>query len=399
MRSVPWILCALCAVASASDNLASLGAGAIVVKQPVAYDASWSGFWLIDEDPSTGYAPPKGDLAPKEFVIELADTDEISDLSFDVAQAESEERAAKTVVVEIGDKATGPFSPLATATLASGKDGQHVKPAKPLTGRYLRVTIKDNHGSPDYAELMGVGAYGKVIKKQPLPDFSGSYDGGGEGIFRVKQTGVAAEGCFEHQGGLIANGGFEGRVLRFTWVQKPTATETASGPAVLVFPSDGKSFLGLWWYDGDKGRGGTWEGKLISKTVGTCPHYKFGTANPVKDALAAEGRARIYGITFDTDSDHLKDESKATLDQLVAAAKAEPAWKLEIQGHTDSTGAADHNQQLSEKRAASVKAYLVKAGIAADRLTTKGFGQSKPIASNDTTLGRSQNRRVEVVKQ
>ncbi|MFT3698215.1 MAG: OmpA family protein [Kofleriaceae bacterium] len=391
-------LCVLCGVASAADNLASLGAGAIVVKQPVAYDSSWSGFWLIDEDPATGYAPPKGDIAPKEFVIELADTDEISDLSFDVKQAENEQRAAKTVQVDISDKADGGWAPLATATLASGKDDQHVKPAKPLSGRYLRVTIKDNHGAPDYSELMGFGAYGKVVKKQPVPDFSGAYDGGGEGMFRVKQTDAQAIGCYEHQNGLIANGGFEGRVLRFTWKQQVSATEWKGGPAVLVFPSDGKSFLGLWWNEGEKGRGGVWEGKLTSKTIGVCPHFKFATANPVKDALAAEGRARIYGITFDTDSDHIKDESKATLDQLVAAAKAEPAWKLEIQGHTDSTGTADHNQQLSEKRAASVKAYLVKAGIAADRLTTKGFGQTKPVESNDTALGRSQNRRVEVVK-
>ncbi|HEY0252991.1 MAG TPA: OmpA family protein [Kofleriaceae bacterium] len=386
----------LASVASAGDNLASIGAGAIVVKQPVAYDDSWSGFWLLDENPSTGYAPPKGDITPKEFVIELADIDQIDELSFDVASAETEERAAKTVSVDIADKADGPWKLLATATLASGKDNQRTKASKSLTGRYLRVTIKDNHGAPDYSELMGFGAFGKVVTKVPVADFSGAYDAGTNGTFRVKQTGVAATGCYEHANGMIENGGFDGRVLRFTWVQ--TTGVRSSGPAVLVFPSDGKSFLGLWWNEGETGVGGRWEGKLTNKTVGVCPHYKFGAANPVKDALASQGRARIYGITFDTDSDHIKDESKATLDQLVAAAKAESAWKLEIQGHTDSTGAADHNQKLSEKRAASVKSYLVKAGIAGDRLTTKGFGQTKPVAANDTSLGRSQNRRVEVVK-
>ncbi len=378
-------------------NLASFGAGAIVVKQPAAYDDSWSGMWLIDEDPSTGYAPPKGDITPKEFVIELADKDEIDELAFDIAHAESPERAAKTVSVDIGEKVTGPWQPLVTATLAPEKDDQHAKAAKPATGRYLRVTIKDNHGSPDYSELMGVAAFGKVVAKQPTGDHSGAYESQ-YGTFRVQQSGITATGCYEYKNGLIQNGGFDGRVLRFTWVETQGGT-TNTGPAIMVFPSDGKTFLGLWWHDQETSLGGRWDGTLTSKTVGTCPHFKFGAANGVKDALATTGHARIYGITFDTDSDKIKDESKATLDQLVGAAKSEPSWKLEIQGHTDSTGAADHNQQLSDKRAASVKAYLVKAGIAADRLTAKGFGSTKPVASNDTTLGRSQNRRVEVVKQ
>src|SRR3569833_3780397 len=83
--------------ADAKPNLASLGAGAIVVKQPAASSESWTGFRLIDEDPSPGYAPPENDIGPKEFVIELAEKDEISEVSFDIAQAEREERADKPV--------------------------------------------------------------------------------------------------------------------------------------------------------------------------------------------------------------------------------------------------------------------------------------------------------------
>ena len=88
-------------------NLASFGAGAIVVTQPVAYGDGWSGFWLLDEDPGTGYAAPEGDLAPKTFVIELADRDSISEVSFDSAQAENSARSAKNVSVEISDKPDG----------------------------------------------------------------------------------------------------------------------------------------------------------------------------------------------------------------------------------------------------------------------------------------------------
>src|SRR3569623_110195 len=382
--------------ADAKPNLASLGAGAIVVKQPAAYSESWTGFWLIDEAPSPGYAPPEDDIGPKEIVIELADKDEISEVAFDIAQAESEERAAKTIKVEISDKPDTGFSELLTAPLARAKDTQHFTAKAPKPGRYLKVTTLANFGSKEYVELMGFAAYGKVVAKMPGPDFSGSYTTS-YGTFRVKQTGAAATGCYEFNNGLIVNGGFDGRVMRFTWKEVDRG-----GPAVLVLPSDGKGFFGLWWETNGEHPSGRWEGTFASKTIGVCPHYKFdtkaSTGGDVAAALRSEGRVRLYGITFATDSDHIKDESKGTLDQIVATAKAEPTWKLAIEGHTDGVGAADHNRQLSEKRAAAVKAYLVKAGVAAHRLTTHGFGATKPLATHDTSLGRSQNRRVEISK-
>jgi len=68
--------------------------------------------------------------------------------------------------------------------------------------------------------------------------------------------------------------------------------------------------------------------------------------------------------------------------------------RVEIQGHTDSTGPVAYNQTLSEKRAGSIKAYLVKEGVDTDRLEVKGYGESDPIASNDNANGRQKNRRV-----
>ncbi|MEO7107291.1 MAG: OmpA family protein [Rhodoferax sp.] len=114
--------------------------------------------------------------------------------------------------------------------------------------------------------------------------------------------------------------------------------------------------------------------------------------------IGETGRARIYGINFDTDSDVIKPESKAALDNIVKLAKEKADWKFTIEGHTDSTATAAHNQTLSEKRAASVKTYLVAAGVAASRVTPQGFGASKPVGDNSTSLGRAQNRRVELVK-
>jgi OOP family OmpA-OmpF porin len=101
-------------------------------------------------------------------------------------------------------------------------------------------------------------------------------------------------------------------------------------------------------------------------------------------------------VQFETDSAVLLPQSKTVLDEVVTNLKEHPEiLKVRIEGHTDSTSTPEHNQTLSEERAASVKTYLVSKGIAGDRLTTKGFGQDKAIGDNNTEDGRFQNRRVE----
>jgi OOP family OmpA-OmpF porin len=101
-------------------------------------------------------------------------------------------------------------------------------------------------------------------------------------------------------------------------------------------------------------------------------------------------------IQFETDSAVLLPQSKTVLDDVVKNLQDHPEiTKVRIEGHTDSTSTPEHNQTLSEQRAASVKTYLVSKGIAPGRLTTQGFGQDKPVGDNDTEDGRFQNRRVE----
>jgi len=381
-------------------NLLSWGAGALLVQRPPSYSETgdWSPDGLLDELPKTGWATKSGDLTPKVFVFELADPSEIASLAFDTASVENKGRGAKDLKVEIADRKDGPFKEIATPSLAPLQDRQAFALKAPATGRYLRLTVLSNWGDDKYMELMSIYAYGKPLVQRALPDNSGTF-ASDYGNFRMQQAGSMVNGCYERNNGLIENGGFEGRVLRFTWSEGEVAGKRRSGPAVLIFADDGQSFTGYWWYEGSTGRSpGIWRGQRSSNVVGACPHWKPGAGNSIVDELKGGGRVRLYGILFDTDSDRLRDESKPTLDALVAAAREQTSWKLGIEGHTDSTGSDAHNQALSEKRSLSIKAYLVKAGIEANRLTTQGFGASKPVSSNDTALGRSQNRRVEVVK-
>ena len=102
-------------------------------------------------------------------------------------------------------------------------------------------------------------------------------------------------------------------------------------------------------------------------------------------------------LNFVSGSTELTPESKPTVDALISILKAYPAVQVRLEGYTDNTGNAEANQKLSQDRAEAVKTMLVNGGIDAGRLTTAGYGQDKPIASNDTDEGRAKNRRTELV--
>ena len=102
-------------------------------------------------------------------------------------------------------------------------------------------------------------------------------------------------------------------------------------------------------------------------------------------------------VLFDTGKYELRPPTREALARLSGIVLAHPGLKLEVEGHTDSTGSDELNQTLSEKRADAVRAYLVQQGLAADSITAKGFGKTLPIADNSTAAGRQKNRRVELV--
>lgn len=116
-------------------------------------------------------------------------------------------------------------------------------------------------------------------------------------------------------------------------------------------------------------------------------------------SLARECRVRIYSIHFDLDRPAIRTfESEPTLEKLAALLKAKSAPVVELQGHTDNIGQAGAAQRhtLSEARAKSVRDWLTTHGVAANKVTSKGYGKTRPVADNDSDLGRALNRRIEV---
>jgi outer membrane protein OmpA-like peptidoglycan-associated protein len=113
--------------------------------------------------------------------------------------------------------------------------------------------------------------------------------------------------------------------------------------------------------------------------------------------IVTDGKFITRGILFDINKSTIKPESMGALNEIAKLMKAHSDLKFEIDGHTDSDGNDDANIKLSQSRADAVKTQLVKMGIDESRLSTKGFGESKPIDKNDTAEGKANNRRVEFI--
>jgi len=375
-------------------SLVSFAGGALIVQAPQEYSGGWSAMYMLDGQAGTGWASPEKVLTPAVTVVEMSERSLLKRLEFDTGNTDGENRGAKEVLVEVSDtSAKDGFKKIAEVSLKDKADGQKFPVAAEVPGRWVRLTIRNNHGAPDYLELMDFRAYGTQLTHTPLPDVSGTYETD-FGDFHLRQQGTSVTGCYEHDEGVL-DGGIEGRIMKFTWRE----AGDDKGPAVMVFSPDGRKMFGLWWNEGNTSSGGgQWNGTKKSDTVGTCPHWSGGAQEQMTKDLAELGRTRIYGINFDSDSDVLREESKPTLDRIAALLKAKADWKLTIEGHTDSTATAAHNQQLSQRRAEAVKTYLQKAGIEGARLKAVGLGATKPVAGNETEIGRAQNRRVELVK-
>jgi len=119
--------------------------------------------------------------------------------------------------------------------------------------------------------------------------------------------------------------------------------------------------------------------------------------NTAKETIVAPRKIVLRGIKFDTAKATIKSESLPILRKNLAELKSNPNVKITVIGHTDSDGSVDFNQTLSQQRARAVLNYLVEHGIDVNRLNSRGVGESRPVATNNTVEGKALNRRIEIL--
>ena len=136
------------------------------------------------------------------------------------------------------------------------------------------------------------------------------------------------------------------------------------------------------------------DGDGVTDDRDACPGTRPGVS---VDAKGCEVFLKLESAQFAYNSAQLTQGARLVLDQAAYDLRQSPNKQVEVAGHTDSRGSEDYNVKLSQRRALSVTEYLIKQGIDSQRLTVRGYGESQPIASNDTDAGRAANRRVELV--
>jgi OOP family OmpA-OmpF porin len=146
-------------------------------------------------------------------------------------------------------------------------------------------------------------------------------------------------------------------------------------------------------------------GAAIGAIFGHCafdPHYAEMAPPPPPPPPPPPSRPPMHrkivlrGVNFDFDKATIRRDAADVLDEAAEILRDQPNVDIAVDGHTDAIGGDAYNQKLSERRAAAVASYLAAHGVTASRLHTRGYGESHPVASNDTDEGRAQNRRVEL---
>ncbi|MDJ0759624.1 MAG: OmpA family protein [Woeseiaceae bacterium] len=135
------------------------------------------------------------------------------------------------------------------------------------------------------------------------------------------------------------------------------------------------------------------DGDGVVDRLDKCPNTRAGAQVDVAGCEIRE-EIRLPGVNFETNSANLLPSALSVLNDAAETLKRNPSIKVEVAGHTDSDGAAAYNEDLSARRAETVRAFLQSRGVDADRMTSRGYGESDPIADNSTASGKAQNRRV-----
>lgn len=393
--------------ATTSSNFLHLASGAYFVKQPKSERA-------FDNQPinlifdGMNWRSEETELNDNVFIIETPGETTLKTVVFDISHPfNTPDENAKDILFEASNvSADSGYQTILETSIEKDAEMPSFPVKAEVPARWFRLTVKNNHGSADATALNQIFGYGTQKMADVPQNLSGTYRlvdretgkveaaENGNDIF-LKQDGTSVLGCGKSVGTF--SGGLEGTVAKVNW----TYAELGENSGLMTFTRN-KRFV-FWRLKS----GEFWaleEFEQVDTKLGECSDIPdFKGKDTAKSKLARElekdGRAVIYGINFDFNSDKLRDESKIVLNQIVAVLKENAAWKMAIEGHTDNIGGESFNQTLSEKRAKSVLDYLTANGIEASRLSSSGKGLSSPVEENATEFGRAKNRRVELVKQ
>ncbi len=256
----------------------------------------------------------------------------------------------------------------------------------------IEVDVVPKKGAPRYA--LGIHLYGE----NNFVEMSNPYDKATSGlVITMSKNGWETQGFKTGQPKITGNSTLnpveQEKVNHvIIWVQKRRVRIYHKGAKVLDMPTN--------LYEGSKFNRFCFELYRGASSSAYVSKIKITTASPdVRNKLLTEGKLVTYGIYFDVNKDVVKAESYGTLKEIASILNEVPNVKVKIVGHTDSDGADAANLDLSKRRAASVKAELIKSyGVKGDRLITDGAGETIPVAPNDTPSNKALNRRVEFIK-
>ena len=297
-------------------------------------------------------------------------------------RVENDQIQRGSTVMQLGSNGEGQYKDgnLTVQTDGNGA-GQYVDAERGITIQ------RDDDGSGQYLDskqgitLMvdddGAGSY-----KDDRYGISLMVDDDGEGLYTNTQNGVtvtADDDAMSYRAGKV-------RITQ----KKDGSGSYSDAESGLKIENDGKGKATV--------TKGTQKATVDAAPLGTLPRLPRLGAVPAVPSLEANSLLITLdsGVLFDVDKYDIRPEAQETLNQLAKLLTEAGITAFEIDGHTDSNADDDYNQTLSENRANSVKEYLKAQGVTAE-ITTQGYGESRPVATNETAEGRQQNRRVEII--
>jgi hypothetical protein len=313
----------------------------------------------------------------------------------------------KTVEIHGSDASAGDgFKLLTTLKIETGQPGgQEFAVAGEVPVRWLKILLLDRHTPQEndadavlFSELLGYGTQEERVP--PEKGFNGiwnlrrGYDVS-RNLIELKQDDGEIRGCQVLGGQHSTISGSVGDGIARLVATSVQGGRNDSVPMIARITSEGELHGVSSFHGGLSPFSGV---PAPAGTPSPCPSLAK-PSNPVETALKAGLAAVLYGIRFDVDSDLLRPDATPALEQILAALVANPDIRATIEGHTDSDGDAEHNLDLSQRRATAVVAWLTARNIPAERLQALGKGETTPTADNASAVGRAMNRRVEVRPQ